>query len=379
MLVLKVMPGVDPCAGAEQSFAATAPGLIARGIRLHLVVFNQRQGLVADFERAGGVVHDLSSCSSWWSRYRALGRVIDAIQPDVVHATLWEAVVPAQLAARRRGVPVLVTWANVGSWARSPGAARHWKLRLVQLLDTLLARLTGSWFHAVTEGVARENAPALRVPSSRVRVVERGRDVQVDAPDGAAVLELRRSLRIPPAAPIVVAVGRQEPQKDHVTLVRAIDAAARRGAELHLLLAGRDGLASDAIRRAIAESDVGDRVHLLGHRDDVPTVLASADVFALSSRYEGAAGSAIEAMRAGLPIVSTEVSGLRGVLVHGVNALLVPVGDPDATAGALIELVADRALASRLGAEARRTFERRFTLERATDGLEALYKEMVRV
>lgn len=374
--VLKVMPGVDPCAGAEQSFAVTAPSLIEQGVELHLAVFTDRQGLVPAFESAGGVVHDLSSSNSMPERYRRLRRVIDAVGPDVVHATLWDAAVPAQLAARRSRVPVLITWANVGSFARGDGSERSWKLQLVHRADRLLARVSGAHFHAVTPGVAQLNAEGFGVPAERVHVVERGRPTVDVTPETGASDALRRELGLAPADRVVLCVGRQEEQKDHVTLVRAAAVLAERHPEARVVLAGREGHASPRIGRAVAETGVGDRVVLLGHRDDVPALLDSADVFVLSSRYEGAAGSVIEAMRAGLPIVSTDVAGLRGILHDGDNAVVVPVGDPQALATGIARVLDDSELAGRLGAGARTTFEDRFTLDRAVQGLHELYRTL---
>lgn len=376
MRVLKVMPGVDPGAGAEQSFAVTAPYLIQRGVKLHLVVLTRRQGLVPEFERAGGVVHDLSSCTTMWQRFRALRRVIAAVQPDVVHATLWEAVVPAQIAAWSRRVPVLVTWASVGNWARGSGVVRTRKLRAVQFIDQCLARITRSWFHAVTPGVAKVNAPVLGVPDERVRVVERGRSADVPPVDAARVDELRAEIGLPADARVVVAVGRMEPQKNHVALVAAIAAEPARSAGLHFVLAGREGLSTPAILEAIERLGCADRVHLLGHREDVRAVLAMADVFALPSLYEGAAGAAIEAMRDGVPIVSHDVLGQQGVLIDRHNALLVPVNDAEGMSAALVEVATDPDLAAKLAANAREMFLQRFTLERAVDGMEALYREI---
>lgn len=374
--VLKVMPGVDPCAGAEQSFAVTAPTLIEQGVELHLAVFTDRQGLVPAFERAGGVVHDLSPSNSMPERYRRLRRVIDAVGPDLVHATLWDAAVPAQLAARRSRVPVLVTWANVGSFARGDGSERSWKLQVVHRADRVLAQVSGAHFHAVTPGVAQLNAAGFGVPAERVHVVERGRPV-VEVGGGIGDADaLRQELGLVPTDRVVLCVGRQEEQKDHVTLVRAAAALAERHPEVRVVLAGREGHASARIGRAIVESGVGDRLVLLGHRDDVPALLGLADVFVLSSRYEGAAGSVIEAMRAGLPIVSTDVSGLQGILSDGDNALVVPVGDPQALATGISRVLDDAELAGRLGVGARTTFDERFTLDRAVQGLHALYRTL---
>jgi glycosyltransferase involved in cell wall biosynthesis len=371
LTVLKVMPGVDPCAGAEQSFAVTAPDLVDRGVRLHLVVFTERQGLVDQLERDGVVVHDLSGARSMQRRFRELVRVVRAVRPDLLHATLWDAVVPAQLAGWRTRTPVIATWASVGSFARGPAAAHSWKLRIVQYLNVALARLTRTEFHAVTVGVAEVNAAGLRVPAHRVHVVERGRR-DVDASTGTEELEqLRAQLGLRVGRPVVLAVGRQEPVKNQVSLIRAVGLAREiTGEEVQLLIAGREGLATPAVRRAAAGASF---VHLLGHRDDVPVLIELADVVALSSLYEGAAGVAIEAMRASTPVVATDVVGQRGVLVDGVNALVVPVDDDRAMAAALASIATDHELGTQLGRAGRRTYEERFTIDKAVGGIHELY------
>lgn len=376
MRVLKVMPGVDPCAGAEQSFALTAPGLIDRGVEMHLAVLTERQGLVPAFERAGGYTHDLSDCSSVVARYRALLEVIRKVAPDLVHATLWDAVVPSQLAARRSRVPLLVTWAGIGPWARGDTAGDAWKVRAVHLLDRAMARLSRCEFHAVTEGVARVNARGLRVPQSRVHVVERGRP-DLDVPPDEELDLLRADLGLEPDERIVLCVGRHEAQKDHVTLVRAARLSVASMPEIRVLIAGRDGHATPAIRDVIRELDAGDFLALLGHRDDVPSLMAAADLFVLPSLHEGAAGAVIEAMRAGVPIIATDVVGQRGILENGTNSIVVPVSDPSALAAAMSRVLADPDLADRLGSAGRATFEQRFTLDRAVEGLESLYKQVV--
>lgn len=369
--VLAVLPGVNPSAGAERSFAMTAPGLIDRGISLDLVVFTDRQGLVPELERAGVVIHDRSSCTSVWGRAKALREVMSAARPDVVHATLWDAVVPAQLACR--SVPLVVTWAGIATWARPNGHAVGWKQRVLRVVDRTLAAWSGTRFHAVTDGVAATNASALGVPRSQVSVVERGRPepVVLTSPEQT---RLRRALGLADDDPVVLAVGRQEPVKDHVGLIRAVSRLADRQPGVRLLIAGRDGSASERVAAAAVESSA--EVCLLGQRDDVTELLQVADVFVLSSRHEGAAGSVIEAMSVGLPIVATDVEGQRGILSDRDNALVVPVGDAPALAEAIAELLDDRELAGRLAAAGRRTYEQRFTLDAAVDGLADLYREL---
>ncbi len=126
--------------------------------------------------------------------------------------------------------------------------------------------------------------------------------------------------------------------------------------------------------RALAGAlGIAERVHFLGYQQDPAAVLARAQIFVLSSRSEGFPRSVLEAMRAGLPVVATEVGGVPEAVTHGVNGLLVPRREPGALAGAIAELIADGERRRRLGAEGRRFYESRFRFERLADETAALY------
>ena len=117
---------------------------------------------------------------------------------------------------------------------------------------------------------------------------------------------------------------------------------------------------------------------MLGHRHDVPDLLCAADVLAIPSLYEGTAGAAIEAMALRCPVVCTDVEGVRGILRDGVNALLVPAGEPALLADGLVRALHDDALADALRCRALADFEDRFTIEAAAARMEALYAELTR-
>ncbi|MFM7063196.1 MAG: glycosyltransferase family 4 protein [Actinomycetes bacterium] len=368
MRVLVVMPGLDADGGAEQSLAALLPRLVDAGHAVHLAVLSDRQALVPGFERAGAVVHDLSSAGGTVGRTRALRDVVGAVRPDVLHATLYDAAVPAQLVGRWTGVPVLVTWAvtlyDEGHFAESgvPPA----KLRAAQTVEATLARLAGTRFHAVTQGVARVNRATLRVPADRVRVAERGRP----EPACTAADLVPRPDGLPADGRLVLAVGRQEPQKGYTELVAAFDRLADRLPDVHLAVAGREGNDTPRLQAAQRALCHGDRVHLLGQRSDVPELLASADVVVCSSRREGAAGALIETMAAGVPIVTVALDGLEGVVVDGRNGLVVARED---LAEGLAQVLGDPALSARLGAGGRSFFEEHYSLDAAAERLAATY------
>ncbi len=132
-------------------------------------------------------------------------------------------------------------------------------------------------------------------------------------------------------------------------------AAMRDVPEAELWVVG-ERLASDRgedLGPAFANSGLGDRLRLLGYREDVPAVLAAADIFVLPTWYEALPMSVIEAMLTGLPVVASDVPGPREQVISGETGLLVPPRQPADLATALRRLVADPALAARLGAAGR--------------------------
>lgn len=370
MRVLVVMPGVGPEGGAEQSFAALAPELISRGVDLHLAVLTDYQTLVPSLERAGVVIHDLSRSTSIASRARAARQLVRRLQPTVVHATLWEATLPTQLALVGVKVPLLITWAvTPASEQGAEAAGARWKRRAVEVIDAVLGRLAGARYHAVTDGVASSMARALRVRPERVMVGERGRDLSVfDRPtDESAV---REGLGLAEHQRLVLAVGRQDPQKGYVSLLRAFDEVADRREDAVLAIAGRRGAASADLERVIGELAHGDRVLLLGQRDDVPQLLNAAAVVVCASWREGAAGAVVEAMAAGAPVVAVDLLGLEGVLSDGDNARVVERSD---LAAGIDQVLSDPALAARIGDGGRRTARERFTIERSAERMAQVY------
>jgi glycosyltransferase involved in cell wall biosynthesis len=375
MRVLAVMPGVGPAGGAEQSFAALAPGLIAEGLDLHLALLGAYQDLVPDLQASGVTIHDLSRHHSLISRTRAMRHLIGELRPDVVHAALWEATVPAQLASIRSGVPILVTWAVTPN--TEPGLCEFssglWKRKAVLQIDRVLGRLCSARYHAVTAGVARSMGSELSVEQKRIHVGERGRDPhQFDPPSGELV---RGEFGLPDGARLLLAVGRQDLQKGYDSLLDAYEVLAAADPSLWLIVAGRVGSATPALESRLNASAQRDRVHFIGQRGDVPELLAAADVVVCSSWREGAAGFLIEAMASGTPIVSVPLVGLEGVLEDGRNARIV---DRDALARGIREVLDDGELAAELGRGGLRTFAERFTVQQATRRMLEIYSAVGR-
>jgi len=172
---------------------------------------------------------------------------------------------------------------------------------------------------------------------------------------------------------VVLMVARLSPQKAHEVMLDAIARAAH--PRLRLVVVG-DGRRRGELEALVAERGLGDAVSFLGLRRDVPRLLAGGDVFALSSVHEGVPISVIEAMTAGLPVVSTDVGALRDLVTDGVDGFLVPAGDASGLADRLTRLADDPALRTRLGEHARTRAREEFTVENTAAAFTAMVESV---
>jgi glycosyltransferase involved in cell wall biosynthesis len=170
-------------------------------------------------------------------------------------------------------------------------------------------------------------------------------------------------------------VGRLDGAKGIYELLDAI-ADLRGHPELRAICAGDGDMAG--VQRRVAELDLGTRVKLPGWigPDARARLLAACSVFVLPSHAEGVPVSLLEAMAAGAPVVAAAVGGIPDVVQHGANGLLVTPGDPASLAAAIARLLDDRALAARLGAAARDTVARHYTIGQAIKRLDRLYAQL---
>jgi glycosyltransferase involved in cell wall biosynthesis len=269
-----------------------------------------------------------------------LVRLLRSARPRLVHVTdVWP---QALVAARLARVPrVLVTHHTPELPRRDNLAGQVWQ------------RL--GWA-ARPEVIYTSEADRERDGRSPSHVVTLGIDVERFA-SGRAVLPKQEG------RPLVGNVARLAAQKDHRTLL----GAAALVPEADFAIAG-EGELRDELERA-----AGPNVRLLGGRADVPDVLASLDVFAFPSLYEGLCLAVIEAQAAGVPVVATAVGGIKETVVDGETGLLVPPRDPEALAAAIRWVLEHPAEAGRLADEARRRAVERYSVERMIDETLALY------
>jgi glycosyltransferase involved in cell wall biosynthesis len=196
------------------------------------------------------------------------------------------------------------------------------------------------------------------------------------APDPDTRAQWRQAHGIEPYATVLVHVGRFAPPKNHALLIEAF-AQVRSDAPLYLLLVG-GGELENAVREQVAGLGLQGRVRFLGVRADVADILRASDVFVLSSRVEGNPMSVMEAMAAGLPVVSTAVGGVPELVREGVTGLLVPSEDAGALAQAMQALVDDPVRRQAMGAAARQHAVAHFDIRHTVRMYEELYESLLR-
>ena len=195
------------------------------------------------------------------------------------------------------------------------------------------------------------------------------------APDPNKRAQWRQTHGIEPHATVLTHIGRFAPPKNHLLLIEAF-ARVHASTPLYLLLVG-GGELEHAVREQVAGLGLENRVRFLGVRADVADILRASDVFVLSSRVEGNPLSVMEAMAAGLPVVSTAVGGVPELVREGETGLLVPSEDAAALAQAMQALVDDPARRQAMGAAARQHAVAHFDIRHTVRQYEKLYESLL--
>lgn len=363
--------------GTERSLAELLPPLTASGVEPEVVCLRRVEGCHEAVEAAGVPVTVLAA-RGWWSRIAELRRRLRRKPPDLLHTMLFRTDLIGRLAAAGTGVTVLGSLVSTpyDPVRRLDPRVRTGRLNRARRADAWTARRLCHHFHAVSRAAANAAVRDLGVPAERITVVPRGRDPRaLGIPSPRRRAAARAVLGLEEEDELVVHSGRHEYAKGQLDLVAATALLARSRPRLRVLIAGREGALTADLEQAIA-AGVTDRVRLLGHRDDVPELLAAADLFAFPSLYEGLPGAVIEAMALGLPVVAADIPPLREVVEPDRSALLVPPGEPAALASAIDDMLFDRERARTFGRRGRALFEERFTLERSLHGMLELYRSL---
>jgi glycosyltransferase involved in cell wall biosynthesis len=229
-------------------------------------------------------------------------------------------------------------------------------------------------FVAVGQSVRQALVANEGLSPDRIEVVYNGIDTAALSPNADLRCEVRRELGLGDEF-AVMQVARLDTIKDHSTAVRAIEVAARQRPDIRLFIIG-DGPERSSIESLVADLGLQNRVTLLGTRSDVHRLLAAADGFLLTSVSEGIPVTIIEAMAAGVPVVSTSVGGIPEILEHETTGLLAHSGDVPSLAENLVRLANDRTLRRRILSAAKVRADAQFSERQMLDAYCQMYDSM---
>ncbi len=286
-------------------------------------------------------------------------RHLKSLRPDLVTTHSNKAGFLGRLAAYSLGIPVIHT---------SHGWLFDGKLYYLQdimylALEKIAARIAVKVITVSDYEKEIANKLAL-MPSNKMVVIHNG------LPD------LENKLLASPGAgiPRLISVARFAEPKDHLTLLQALSKLNHVKWQLDLV---GDGAKKRKTEKLAEELLLEEKINFLGNRNDVPELLAKSSLFILSSKREGFPISILEAMRAGLPVIATDVGGVSEAVIDGETGYLVPVGDYELMQKKICKLIEDPTLGKRMGAKGRERFLQHFTLDKMVDNTLELYREVV--
>jgi glycosyltransferase involved in cell wall biosynthesis len=246
--------------------------------------------------------------------------------------------------------------------------------RLFVTLERLTARVTDKLIVVSPTNIEKGLADRIATPGKYV-TIRSGIDLDRFRCPERAPEAVRDELGVPQDTPVVGSVTRLSEQKAPLDFVTAAAQVARQRPDVHFVVVG-DGSLRQQVEEAIAAHGLTGYVHLTGLRRDVPDLMHSFDIFALSSLWEGLPRVLPQAMAAALPIVATAVDGNAEAVTDGVNGLLTPPGDPAALTGALVKLLDDPDRAHQMG-QAGLAMVEAFSARKMVDDIEALYEDLL--
>jgi glycosyltransferase involved in cell wall biosynthesis len=298
----------------------------------------------------------------------AIGRLVRLLRQgrfDIVQAYGFRAGIVARVAALLGGRPGLVIGIRGMHFAGSEDLDGR-MTRFVIGVERALA-WTVRCYEANSAGAAAFLV-SRGLPAEKFRVV----------PNGVETSGVPQAMHNAAQRPRLICVARLVQGKRHAVLLHALAGLGERGVDFECRLVG-DGPWLEPLQELTRELGLQHRVSFLGTRpaEEVRALLADSDVFVLASIWEGLPGSVLEAMAAGLPVVGTNVNGIRDLVVAEETGLLVPPDDAAALAGAIGRLLGDPALRREMGRRGRERAEREFSIAALVDRKAALLGELI--
>ena len=291
---------------------------------------------------------------------------VDVVQPFLTPATFF-GLLPALLCR----VPVKIVTERLGPHRTGAGLGYHLYLKAEDVLSRF-----ADWVIPNSEA-GRKYLIQRGINPARIRVIYNGINLSRLSANKEGVEQVKQKLGVPLEGKVVGVMARLFPQKDHVTFLRAAAIINQTMPDTRFALVG-DGPLRSYLENLSQELGLGSKTVFFGEQQDVGTYLSTFDVAVLTSEAEGCSNSLLEAMALGKPVVATDVGGNRELVHHGETGLLVPFGNDEAVAGAILSLIRDSEAARAMGRRARENVASQFSLEKMVQEYQSLYEETLR-
>jgi glycosyltransferase involved in cell wall biosynthesis len=362
--------GIEAIGGAERDLIALLTTLDRRKWEAHVICPGSGP-LRNQLDAIGVTTHPLSfppwrkplAVIQRQSAIRQLSTLVAQIDPATVHVNdIWWVPHVVRAAARCAGKPVPIV-AHVRQEIEPPKVGRY----ELDRVDAVIA-------------ISRQIEQSLiagGVMASRVRTLYSGIDMSQKQPayDDVAV---RQKIGIPSEAILLGTVANLFSRKGYEVMLRAIPAILCALPKVHYVIVGSDDHNyAERLKQLAQELKIDDRVHIVGFQDSVQPFLAAFDLYVHPALMEGFGIAVVEAMAAGKAVVATTTGGLPEVVAQGETGLLVPPGDAEALATAVVTLLKDRARREQMGRCGKARAQERFSLEASVAQVEELYDEIL--
>lgn len=368
MKVVYIITRMDEYGGAQVHIRDLSMWLKGKGHKP--LVFSGWQGKVSDYIEHMGII-----CKEVPDLVRPIRPIQDVkafmqirkhlkrVKPDIVSCHSSKAGLVGRLACASLGIPVVFT---AHGWAFTDNVPQPHRT-IYKLIEKV-----ASWFssHVITVSeFDRDLAQKHRIVNQKkLTAVHNGMlEMPYNPPENQ---DLEKNVRL-------IMVARFGPQKDHETLIRALAKIKAQKPDLNWTLDLVGGGDNSECGNLVDELGLTDKVNFLGEREDIPTCLANSDVYCLISHWEGFPRSILEAMRAGLPVVATDVAGVKESVIENETGFCPPHKNIDALADNLTDLIQNPEKIKSMGLAGRKRFDENFTFDKMAEKTLGIYEDVL--
>lgn len=361
--IVIVITKSDPVGGAQIHVKDLAEALHDVGNRVTVLIgeegsFTKMLSKIdVEFQIIPNLVREINPIKDW-KGLSELRQALRQIQPDLVATHSSKAGILGRIAAHKEKIPATFT---VHGWAFTDGVSKK-KQMIYQMIETAIAKFPAQLI-AVSEFDRQLGIKKKVCPEQQITAVQNG------MPD------IDPSLFAKPAeGPVkIIMVARFDHQKDHKSLIHALGALKDR--EWELLLVGGDGGLQDQAENAITTLGLENKVQILGYRSDIDQLMADSHIFVLSSNWEGFPLTILEAMRTKLPVIASDVGGVKEAISHGETGFVT--SNQEELQHCLQQLIDNPELRKEMGEQGRERYLEHFTVQSMLDKTFTVYDKLL--